>query len=103
MQIFILVTHAPIFVINMIIQIKECSLYIAPILTTAALQLDEPLRSEITLIDFAEALEMLTPVYWGQLFWKIIFGYDPKDIVWENKDDEDHYLPNMIEKNAYKI
>lgn len=94
-SIYVLATHLPITVINTIIMIKEAMLYVWPLLTQAALHSQQPITSKLTLFDMGDAIFMYAnlnnPLWWFQWIFKLIFNWDPKDIIIENKDDEEHY------------
>jgi len=50
------------------------------------------------LIDFEDTfwnfINLFNPFWWIYNIAKLILRYDPKDIVIENKDDEEHYYKN---------
>lgn len=56
-------------------------------------------RLQIGLIDFEDTfwqvLNLFNPFWWIYNVAKILLRYDPKDIVIENKDDEEHYYKNQ--------
>lgn len=55
-------------------------------------------RLQIGLIDFEDTfwqvLNLFNPLWWIYNIAKVLLRYDPKDIIIENKDDEEHYYKN---------
>jgi hypothetical protein len=55
-------------------------------------------RLQIGLIDFEDTfwqvLNLFNPLWWIYTIAKLILRYDPKDIIIENKDNEEHYYKN---------
>ena len=39
-------------------------------------------------------LDYLNPLSWLRYFVTLIYGYDPLDVFYENKNDEEHYYKN---------
>jgi len=55
-------------------------------------------KIQLSLIDLGDVgkflIHMADPTYLLRMWFKFTFGWDPKDTVIENKNDEEHYLMN---------
>lgn len=84
----------PVIFINLGIIIKEFTLPFAPLLTQAGLHSKYKLDDNLSLIDFETWAIFLANIFnpLGLLrVGPMILGYDPKDWIIENPDDEEHW------------
>lgn len=89
-----LIENFPIVFINLGIMLKEFSLPWIQVIVNSKAPTDQD-RVILGLIDIEETVIWLThvfnPAWWAQQLFKDVAGYDPVDMVIENKNDEDHY------------
>lgn len=81
--------------------LKEATLPFLPMLTSNMLH-SPPLDDTLSLIDLENTAVLLAnisnPLKVFQMIFLWIFGYDPKDWIIENKNDEDHYYAGKVYK-----
>lgn len=100
---FNLVENFPINFINFGIILKEASLPFFQLLANKKAPSYKD-RIELSLFDledmFLLAADWSNPASWLRYFFKLILGWDPLDMVIENKSDEDHYYAGKLWKST---
>lgn len=87
-----LLEHLPIIPINLFIIYKEIQVPIFQLaINSRAPTADQ--KVDISLIDFENTFN---PYWWFKSAFQIVFGYNPSDILFENRADEQHYYKRMI-------
>jgi len=96
-----LVENFPIILLNNGIMLKEAVLPFFQLINNRKAPSHKD-RIQIGLYDIEDSFffftNMVNPAYIGSHLFKWILGWDPKDMVIENKSDEDHYYAGK----AYK-
>lgn len=99
MQLFLsysLITCVPNLLINGLIIFKEASLPIFQLFFNKKAPSDEE-RLQLALVDFEDLfLHYLNPAWLFQQEFEKVEGYDPVDMVIENKNDEEHYYTGRL-------
>lgn len=89
-----LVENFPIVIINCGIMLKEALLPFFQLITNARAPSEKD-RVQLSLLDIEELIllfvNLANPAYTLRALFKLIFRWDPADMVIENKNDEDHY------------
>lgn len=96
---FNLVENFPIVIINLGIIAKEATLPFFQLITNAHAPTRED-RIQLSLIDVEDAsvffFHFVDPPYIIRLLWIHFFGWDPRDMLIENLDDEEHYYAGEL-------
>ena len=99
LQLFIaynLIECLPNLLVNSTIIIKEFSFPIIQLILNRKAPSEND-RIQLGLIDLEDLfLKYLNPVWLFQWSFKNVEGYDPKDMIIENKNDEEHYYAGKI-------
>jgi hypothetical protein len=89
-----LIENFPIVFINLGIIAKEVELPFYQVIGNVKAPTYKD-KIQLSLFDIEETVIFLShvfnPAWWGQQLFKDVAGYDPADIVIENKNDEEHY------------
>ena len=89
-----LVENFPIVFINGGIMLKEALLPFFQLITNTRAPSEKD-RIQLGLIDIQDTIvdivNLMNPAYTGRVLFKWILGWDPADMVIENKKDEEHY------------
>lgn len=89
-----LVENFPIVIINSGIMLKEASMPFFQLISNRRAPSRKE-RIQLSLLDLEDAFffytNMMNPAWVGRQIFKWILGWDPADMVIENKSDEEHY------------